>query len=527
MTTGPVPHVGGPILPPAAPTVLINFLPAANVTSMLTCVGPPDIITKGSAGVFINFLPAARLGDMTAHGGVIIVGSPDVIIGEIGAPSPGAGGMGGIVAGLVANKTLPVQQANASVYSTPASGINPKCAAKAAADKKLAADTAARIQKLTGEKSTSSAIQPGESGPQLRPGNWSACQNKAADIAPVMRRFERYNAALPGARAALNASQLGDAAGSKAKSMDCVKRLPDTGPELSKALGLPPDAIKTESLRDDTTGFRAAVYQSESDGKLTLVARDTEPHSLVDWKTNTDNGQGLETDQYREMRKLTSRLQDQGVPFDMAGYSKGGGLAQEAGLINTDGNVYVFNSAGIPAESVGRTATTSMDDLASRTSSFSSQGDFLTYLNTQTDPAKQIQSAEWLKSQLATAGSWYSPLGQPIGLSYLNPAAKSLDDPAFAAQKSSYLDSLQSLIDTSKSNLAAGTPVQLFPPVRTDSAETVPDTMTWLGNQQGATQDAATTGRLVQHQMKIVEGGMEDTNASDRKAMTSFLQQCP
>ena len=81
MATGPVPHVGGPILPPGAPTVMICFLPAARVTDMATCVGPPDVIVKGSASVMINFLPAARLGDQTAHGGVIVMGAPTVMIG--------------------------------------------------------------------------------------------------------------------------------------------------------------------------------------------------------------------------------------------------------------------------------------------------------------------------------------------------------------------------------------------------------------------------------------------------------------
>ncbi len=108
MVTGVVPHVGGPILPPGAPTVLIDFLPAATVTTMATCVGPPDVIVLGSMGVMINFLPAARMGDMTAHGGVIVMGSPTCIIGEVGTPSPGAGGLGGVVAGLMASGvTLP------------------------------------------------------------------------------------------------------------------------------------------------------------------------------------------------------------------------------------------------------------------------------------------------------------------------------------------------------------------------------------------------------------------------------------
>ena len=81
MVTGVVPHVGGPILPPCCVTVLIGMLPAARVGDMATCVGPPDVIAMGSTTVLIGNQPAARLGDPTAHGGVIIIGCPTVIIG--------------------------------------------------------------------------------------------------------------------------------------------------------------------------------------------------------------------------------------------------------------------------------------------------------------------------------------------------------------------------------------------------------------------------------------------------------------
>jgi len=81
MVTGIVPHVGGPILPPGCPTVLIGGLPAARVTDLATCVGPPDVIVLGSFTVLIGGLPAARMGDMTAHGGVIVLGLPTVLIG--------------------------------------------------------------------------------------------------------------------------------------------------------------------------------------------------------------------------------------------------------------------------------------------------------------------------------------------------------------------------------------------------------------------------------------------------------------
>jgi len=78
---GPKPHVGGPILPPCEPTVLIGFLPAARIGDMLVCVGEPDTIAEGSSSVMIGNQPAARMGDMTEHGGVIVMGCENVIIG--------------------------------------------------------------------------------------------------------------------------------------------------------------------------------------------------------------------------------------------------------------------------------------------------------------------------------------------------------------------------------------------------------------------------------------------------------------
>ena len=80
MITVLVPHVGGPILPPGGLTVLIGGMPAARVGDMCVCVGPPDVIALGSFTVLIGGMPAARIGDLTAHGGVIAVGCPTVLI---------------------------------------------------------------------------------------------------------------------------------------------------------------------------------------------------------------------------------------------------------------------------------------------------------------------------------------------------------------------------------------------------------------------------------------------------------------
>jgi uncharacterized Zn-binding protein involved in type VI secretion len=81
MCTGPVPHVGGPVAAPGVPTVLIGFMPAAVIGDMCVCVGPPDSIVKGSATVLIGNKPAARMGDQTAHGGAIVTGAFNVLVG--------------------------------------------------------------------------------------------------------------------------------------------------------------------------------------------------------------------------------------------------------------------------------------------------------------------------------------------------------------------------------------------------------------------------------------------------------------
>ena len=77
----PIPHVGGPIIGPGAPMVLIGGVPAAVMGDTCVCTGPPDTILKGSATVQIANKPAARVGDLTAHGGQITVGCVTVEIG--------------------------------------------------------------------------------------------------------------------------------------------------------------------------------------------------------------------------------------------------------------------------------------------------------------------------------------------------------------------------------------------------------------------------------------------------------------
>jgi len=77
----PIPHVGGPVVGPGSPLVLIGGMPAARVSDTAVCIGPPDVIVKGSPMTLIGGLPAARMSDTTAHGGLIVAGCPMVLIG--------------------------------------------------------------------------------------------------------------------------------------------------------------------------------------------------------------------------------------------------------------------------------------------------------------------------------------------------------------------------------------------------------------------------------------------------------------
>lgn len=81
MVTGTVPHVGGPIASPGCTNVLIGGQPAARVGDMATCTGPPDVIVSGSGTVLIGGAFAARQTDATSHGGVIVQGFTQVLIG--------------------------------------------------------------------------------------------------------------------------------------------------------------------------------------------------------------------------------------------------------------------------------------------------------------------------------------------------------------------------------------------------------------------------------------------------------------
>lgn len=365
-----------------------------------------------------------------------------------------------------------------------------------------------------------------------------------ARAAPVMRqtadRFDRFGAAIPSARAADDLNRLKDK-DSAAVDAPCLERLPLNADALNRELGIPPgspNAITENDLRNDTTGHRAAIYRSKTDGRLIMVSRDTQRNSLVDWKTNIENGQGMDTDQYASTRRLATKLNASGQDFDIGGYSKGGGLAQEAGLISPNSNVYVFNSAGLHDNSLARTGQANFDDLARRTSAFNAEGDFLTFMNNTDDAAREVRNAQFLRTHLA--GETKRSL-DPMHIKYRSPehlaikdqssfrnpevaAAQRAAQSAFETERDAFFESVDQMIAD-----AEATPEfdGLFPPVRSGApSETVPGSMSTIGRMSGARSEEARFGKLAQHQMSNVLGPMETQLNKDRAALQRFLQTC-
>ena len=397
------------------------------------------------------------------------------------------------------------------------------CQAEHAQDDQIARTSSARIAALTARRGPANAA-PSPATVSGSPSGRvnSDCAQKARSLAPVVQRFDRYRRALPSARAAADLSDLGDAPGDAPSTQPCLTRLPVQADKLNQTLGLPPGRVRPEDLRNDQTGFRAAMYRDNSTGRLILVPRDTQPDSLVDWQTNTRNGVGLDTPQYSAMRTLTRHLQTGSGYFDIAGYSKGGGLAQEGGLVSTLSQVRVFNSAGLPDNALRWTDQTSFANLVARTQSFSAQGDFLTFMNDTTDPGQNIANARFLQRELAGQAS--GP--DPIAIKVRDPAMRGVRDTTFTADKQAYIDELGRHIDDMQTAYDTGAAVPRFPPVRAASRETVDGSMTELGRLLGAQADQPTLGKLAQHKMSAVLDAMERDVATDRASLSSFLASC-
>ena len=131
--TDPTTH-GAPLAPgPGSEDVLIGGLPAwralmdQHACPAVSVSGADGVgmVMMGSPTVLIDFMMACRMGDIVveipglAMGPMnpIVMGCPTVMIGEVGTPSPGAGGLGGILTGLAV--AVSHMLSVASVYASP------------------------------------------------------------------------------------------------------------------------------------------------------------------------------------------------------------------------------------------------------------------------------------------------------------------------------------------------------------------------------------------------------------------------
>lgn len=397
-------------------------------------------------------------------------------------------------------------------------------------DNKLSDATAARLEALTGKPVQTTGIPPIVASPSIINTNIAAeCERRAPAMVSTLCRFNRYREALPYAQAALDMNKLGDDPKPPKKGEPpqpkekCLARLPVTADALSKELGLSAGTIKDGDLRNEKTGFRAAMYRDETTGRVILVGRDTQPTSLVDWKTNTRNGDGKDTEQYAAMREISSRLAKNNVVFDMAGYSKGGGLAQEAGLKNPLGKVFVFNSSGLPTESLARTGNSDFGKLLANTSAFSSECDFLTYMNETVDPRQQIANVRFLREELA--GNNRKGVS-PMKIDHISPDQDGSSGPLFATELKAYMDELDAKIIGMERDVNAGRSFTAFPPVRASQKETVLNSMGKTGKLASARSAGPGLGKLAQHLMTNVTDGLQTTVEVDRATLENFIHRC-
>lgn len=397
-----------------------------------------------------------------------------------------------------------------------------KCRAAKQADDQLSVAVQKRIQSLTGKAEPATGRLPTDGSPVLMSATSNDCKRRAATLGPTLRRFNRYREALPYAGAASDMNKLGDdpkpPKTDEPKQPDgpCVTRLPVNAAALCRALGLPPGTITDEELRNDKTGFRAAMYRDEATGKLILVPRDTQPNSLVDWQTNTRNGDGKDTDQYAAVRKLSKRLKDNHIVFDVAGYSKGGGLAQEAALINRSSKAFLFNSAGLPEAALARTGNTEFTSLETRTKLYSAQDDFLTYMNDTKDSDQQIKNVKYLIGELKGENRY---LIDPMLIDYRNPEHNKKD--AFLkTDLVKYFKELDAKVAKMDADRAKGIAINALPPVRAGEREILP------GRSLNSHIAGPNLGKLAQHQMKNVLLPMENKCSEDRELLVAFLTHC-
>jgi type VI secretion system secreted protein VgrG len=101
------------------------------------------------------------------------------------------------------------------------------------------------------------------------------------------------------------------------------------------------------------SGFFAAAYRSEIDGRVVVAYRGTEPTTWQDWGTNIIQGAGAPAAQHASAASVARQARAQyGESVEHTGHSLGGGLAA-TGAMASNGRADTFNAAGVHPNSYG------------------------------------------------------------------------------------------------------------------------------------------------------------------------------
>ncbi|HNY01700.1 MAG TPA: PAAR domain-containing protein, partial [Bacteroidales bacterium] len=331
MVTGMVPHVGGPVTGPGVPTVLIGNMPAAVMGDMCVCTGPPDTIILGSMGVFIGGKPAARMGDMCAHGGTIVAGCPNVLIGEALPGSP-------------PSPVLPLPVKAAMQQMTPATAavadqiLTMKAAAKNGTPFcEKCAKAAAGKNKGDQNQQVLSALKPKDSNQPDYPTNSNPGipdkRTRYNERLGLINNAKNTEPISPDAARAIQRLELNNEAVERAKLADHVYTLNNnTVPE--GWIMVPHDKLPQDiTWADEKSGFQAEIYQSTFTTPPKVVVSFRGTANKEGWFANLKQALGFKSKQHQQAIELAQRLKDQGINAEFTGHSLGGGLTSAAALV--------------------------------------------------------------------------------------------------------------------------------------------------------------------------------------------------
>jgi hypothetical protein len=289
---------------------------------------------------------------------------------------------------------------------------------------------------------------------------------------------------------------------------ECQVNLSRDVSKLNAELGLQgKKQLTAADFSDPASGFRAALYRSESNGRYILAFAGTDPHSLSDWKTNIDNGLGKDTEQYKRARKLADKLAASGIDFDLTGHSKGGGMATDAGLRVKKAKIWTFNSSGLNRKAPEQAGVSGFGDLAARTQAFYTRGDFLTQIQNEKDPEKQLANAIMLRDRLG--GADYPP--HPIELTQTNP--DNLQPDRLPEERRAFLAELDQVIAETRKKVENREPFDLFPVAIGKSYE--------IGAHDA---DVDWLGALIRHTMPPLKDDLEQEKSRDERALKYYLE---